>query len=1175
MQRRLEEVMKANPELAAAIPEPAVAEAFNRSGQTLEQSIDAIFEDYADRPALGMRDYEIPKDTTSGHRLRQYLPSYSTITFGELRTRCRSLANAWRHHPTVAVARDDLVCMMGFASTDYFTVIAACFYAQAVPVPLQSVTSDADLDAVFARISPAAFAATAADIVVAARLAVKHGIRRLIVFDHDERDEADCAAVDEARKILAQAGEDITLTSLDRLVEIGRQMDWSFLPPHPDGEGRLALIYHSSGSTGVPKGAMYDERTVRNQWNPAHDQLQGVSVIFAPLNHAMGLSLVFGALRKGSPAYFTAKPDMSTLFEDIRLIRPTSVAFFPRALDLVYRHYTSEVTRRLRAGGSEAEVRAQVMDEMRHQFLGDRLIFCNIGSAPSSPVVRQFFTDCFDVDLIESYGSTECGSIAITVEDRIQRPNVIEYRLADVPELGYYTTDRPYPRGELTYKSQYMIAGYYGDPEATAGLYDDDGFLHTGDIVEEREPDHVVLIDRRKDVLKLAQAEFVAVGPLGALFEGASPVLHQTYIYGNSSKAYVLAVVVPDAEEVSTRLGPAAGEMQVKNLIREEFQRVAEENQLKPFEVPRDFIIETEPFSRGNGLLSSVDKRLRPALNRKYAARLEAMYDAHERKKEADFAVLKDPASPLDILEKLTKVVELKLGVEDIDASTPRTYQELGGDSLGAAELSLAIEDVFDVELPADSILSPTGSLDEWAKEIERRLGDTGGRPTFASVHGKEATELHAKDLQLATFLGDATMEQAAAAAQVSDKCQTVLITGANGFLGRHVCLQWMEKLAQTGGKLICVVRGADDGGARQRLDAAFAGPDPAFEARYRELAANHLEVLSGDACEPLLGLGEETFARLTQAVDRICHVAALVNHRLGYEHLFGPNVVGTGEIIRLAVTERKKPIDFVSTVGVLSLLEASAKGNEEAPLLASVPLVDQYAVGYAASKWADEHLLHRAAEEFALPVNILRGNMMLADSRYGGQINTGDLFTRLLYSIVVTGLAPFSFYELAEDGTRQPQHYDGLPVDVVAASVVAAGQTSDGGCRAINIHNYHHEDGCSLDAFVDWIESAGYPVHRIHDYGEWFSRFEGKLKALPEDQRKHSSIDVLGPFAQPQSNGTEPIACHNYRALVNNWDAGRDIPHVDEAFIHKCLADIKLLGLLTDEYVTNTKEIA
>ena len=307
--------------------------------------------------------------------------------------------------------------------------------------------------------------------------------------------------------------------------------------------------------------------------------------------------------------------------------------------------------------------------------------------------------------------------------------------------------------------------------------------------------------------------------------------------------------------------------------------------------------------------------------------------------------------------------------------------------------------------------------------------------------------------------------------------------------------------------------------------------------------------------------------------MDRICHVAALVNHRLGYEHLFGPNVVGTAEIIRLAVTERKKPIDFVSTIGVVPLLEASAEGSERAPLLSGIPLLDQYAVGYAASKWADEHLLHRAAREVGVPVNILRGNMMLASSRYGGQINTGDVFTRLLYSVVTTGLAPFSFYELAEDGTRQPEHYDGLPVDVVSASVVAAGQRSDHGCRTINIHNYHNEDGCSLDSFIDWIESAGYPIHRIHDYEEWLARFEGKLKVLPEDQRKHSAIDVLGAFAEPQSTGAEPVGCDNYQTLVSNWDLETDIPHVDEAFIHKCLSDMKLLGLLSDGHALNTKE--
>ena len=314
---------------------------------------------------------------------------------------------------------------------------------------------------------------------------------------------------------------------------------------------------------------------------------------------------------------------------------------------------------------------------------------------------------------------------------------------------------------------------------------------------------------------------------------------------------------------------------------------------------------------------------------------------------------------------------------------------------------------------------------------------------------------------------------------------------------------------------------------------------------------------------QALLGLGKETFARLAGEVDRICHVAALVNHRLGYEHLFGANVVGTAEIIRLAVAERKKPIDFVSTIGVMRFLDAAQQGGEDAPPLPSIPLVDSYAVGYAASKWAGELLLHRAAEELLVPVKILRGNMMLADSRYGGQINTGDMFTRLLHGIVATGLAPLSFYELAEDGTRRSEHYDGLPVDAVAASVVAAGQSSEDGCRAFNIHNYHDDDGCSLDAFVDWIESAGHPITRIRDHGEWLARFEEKLKMLPEEQRRHSAIDVLEAFARPQPASAEPTACDNYRELVRNWELGSDIPHVDEKFIHKCLSDMELLGLV------------
>ena len=86
---------------------------------------------------------------------------------------------------------------------------------------------------------------------------------------------------------------------------------------------------------------------------------------------------------------------------------------------------------------------------------------------------------------------------------------------------------------------------------------------------------------------------------------------------------------------------------------------------------------------------------------------------------------------------------------------------------------------------------------------------------------------------------------------------------------------------------------------------------------RFRDLAAEHLEVLAGDIGEPNLGLDEATWNRLAESVDLIVHPAALVNHVLPYNQLFGPNVVGTAELIRLAITGRIKPVTYLSTVAV------------------------------------------------------------------------------------------------------------------------------------------------------------------------------------------------------------------------------------------------------------------
>jgi fatty acid CoA ligase FadD9 len=1163
--KRITKLMTTDPELVAMFPDFELHKTAVKELLPTEQAVDILLEGYADRPALGMRDYIITDNTETGKRQRQYQPSFGSISYGEFRSRVKSIANFWHKHSTLNVRPNEFVCTIGFTSIDYAAVDLACLYAQAVSVPLQSTTSGTDFDEIFANVEPAAVAATVADIVTATEHVIRQGgVRSLIVFDFDERDETDSELYAQAEQLLASSDCTTTLITLDKLVELGEQFDWQFLPPHPEGPERMAMILHSSGSTGKPKGAMISEAAIAKWWLDDPERYPTVSVMFMPLNHGMGkLALTF-ILRKGSTAYFTVKPDMSTLFEDIRIARPTMLSFFPRVFELIYQHYQNEVASLVKSGVDEDTASQQVKEDMRFSYLGDRLMAGLVGSAPTPQIVKDFIVDCFQLPLKEGYGNTEAGSGSITMDDIIQRPNVTDYKLVDVPELGYFATDKPYPRGELCYKAQHAVKGYYKDPEATAALLDGEGFTLTGDIVEERGPDHVVLIDRRKDVLKLSQGEYVAVGPLGTIFEAGSAVIEQIYIYGNSNKAYLVAVVVPGATAVSSALGENPSQHEVKKLIRDELQKVARNQQMKSFEVPRDFIIEPEPFSAENGLLSSVRKRLRPQLKVKYGVRLEALYEEQDRKQQQSISELKDPSCSLSILEKLTKLIAIELSLEQLDSTSPSTFAELGGDSLGAVSFSLAIEDVFDVSIAGDSILSPTGCLRKWAGEIENQLSDDDKRADFTEIHKKNASRLDAKDLSLDRFLGEEWLDQISSCQPLEGNNKTVLLTGANGFLGRAVCMQWLEKLSQIDGKLICIIRARDDNSAKARLEQVFSDATPELKMQYQSLADKHLEVIAGDAGEKYLGVGEKRFSELAQQVDRICHVAALVNHRLAYQHLFGPNVAGTAEIIRLATTFRKKGIDFVSTEGVIPLLDPTAENNEEALPRESVPLADTYAAGYASSKWAGEVLLRNANEQCGIPVNILRGNMMLAHQHYPGQINTADMFTRLLFSVVTTGLAPQSFYPIGMDGTKQQGHYDGLPVNIVAATVIAAADFNNSEqCLAFNINNYHN-DGCSLDSFVDWIESAGNDVTRIDDYQAWFDRFRDKLNTLPEKQRQQSALEILGAYEQPdQLSANLRIDCNNFKKIASSLDNGQGIPHLDEAFIHKCLRDMSFLGVL------------
>ncbi|MGE3324951.1 MAG: carboxylic acid reductase [Acidimicrobiia bacterium] len=1156
--RRVLDMAKTDPELQALMPDAEVLASVTARGQLFEQTIDAALAGYDERPALGERDVEVTIDASTGRAVRSYPRSFHTVTYGELRRRARALAELWRRHPIHRVDKDEFVAILGFAGIDYVTVGIAVAFARATEVPLQTTLAGHDLEGIIVDTAPVAIAATMSDLVQAAQYAGRYpNIRSIIAFDYDERFDDDRDQLAAARAELESNGSTAQLALLHDLIAQGDCDAYTPYPVEESSKDRLAVLVHSSGSTGSPKGAMFPDRLASTQFGMVgRVPVPVVRLCFAPLNHSMGRAQVQTTLARGGTCYFTARTDMSTLFEDMQITRPTEYSLFPRILDMVHRHFLTEMARRTADGTDPEQVRAEVMAEMRADYMGDRIVTIVTSSAPLTKEVEHFIRELYpDVAFVETYGNTEANG-GVTVRNRVQRPPVIDYRLSDVPELGYFVTDKPYPRGELHVKTVDGVPGYFKNPAATEKLLTEDGYIRTGDIMEEHGPDHLVFIDRRNDVLKLAQGEFVTCGAVGTTFENGSELILQIYVYGNGARSYLLAIVVPNMVLVEARLGVDPSPEAIKALMRSELKRVGTEANLRSFEIPRDFIVEMEPFSHANGLLSSIEKKMRPNLQRRYGERLEQLYADLERKQNDDLMSLRDTSSNMSVPEKVAKVLEVTLGVTDVDSSLPYAFAQLGGDSLGAAAFSSLLNDIFDVVIPVSAILSPTGSIAKWSAQIERARAVSEGAaaaPTFTSVHGRGARQINASDLTLEKFIG-ADVLASAATALPSAETRHVFLTGSTGFLGRFLAIEWLERMSAVGGTVSCLVRASNDSAGLARLRDALSG-DAALEERFERLRP-HLEIVVGDMAEPRLGIGDATYARLADSVDRIVHPGALVNHILDYEHLFGPNVAGTADLIALAITGRQKRFDFVSSLAVMSLVDRSAGYDEASPLQPSVDLSDAYNIGYAASKWAGEILLQRAHERFGLPVNIFRGDMMLPHSSYRGQINVPDVFIRMLFSLITTGLAPESFYQPGPDGARARAHYDGLPVDFVAASVADLGEQIHDGYRVYNTIN-HHDDGVSLDSLVDWIISAGYPIERMASHQTWIEQFELRLKALPEQQRQFSSVLVLDPWRRQYKASWRNAGSGNFIAAVAAAPCGPEVPHITEAYIHKCVADL------------------
>jgi fatty acid CoA ligase FadD9 len=568
-----------------------------------------------------------------------------------------------------------------------------------------------------------------------------------------------------------------------------------------------------------------------------------------------------------------------------------------------------------------------------------------------------------------------------------------------------------------------MFSGYYRDPEATKAVFSDGGWFHTGDVGElDPESGRIKIIDRKKNVIKLAQGEFVTLEKLENHF-AASALFNDAYVHANPLWSFITAAVVPSDAFVS-RL-PAnlrsldrermCNSPEARKMALSELAKIAVAAKFQAWEIPRAVVLFHEPFSAENGLLTSTGKRRRLGLQERFGPLLN---DLIEQQQQAAASAASDgEAAGGTVAERIERLIVRVLGSAppstDADGQAVEiSLRSMGMDSMVGARFVSLFRQTFGITVPVTVILDEATTVGSLARIVESGASEQ-----------LENTAALVEQLQQDCQLDPLCIPPRALPEPAEP--QVVLLTGANGFLGCHLLY---EILRRTCARVVCLARASDDQAALQRVlrEAATAGIELSATERQR------ISGVAGDlAAEPYIGVGNDQWQLLASTVDTIVHCGAFVNHVLSYSELKQPNVNGTKTLIQLACTVRHKRLHFISSIGVLatsSLDRSTGLVTEQRGL--SLKRLDRLN-GYIQSKWVAEHVVGEAKRR-GLVATISRPAFISGNSRTG-HYNVDDSICRLLRSFAELGIAPHS------ESSDEQLSVEMSPVDYVASGIVLA----------------------------------------------------------------------------------------------------------------------------------------
>jgi long-chain acyl-CoA synthetase len=293
----------------------------------------------------------------------------------------------------------------------------------------------------------------------------------------------------------------------------------------------LLTILYTSGTTGTPKGVMINhENLVKNVTDcqgfaPFATWWKALS--FLPLNHVYERMLITLYLYKGISVYFAE--GYETIGDNLKEVQPQIFVSVPRLIERVYEkilaagdklsgfkkklfNWSIRLAEEYEVNGANGwwyELKRKIADKLIYSkwrnAVGGKLVCLASGGAALNPKLERIFL-CAGIKVLQGYGLTEtCVVVSVNRfgEDNIRIGTVGP--LVDNVQVKIAEED-----GEILVKGKSVMQGYYKNSEATAEVFDKDGWFHTGDVGTFVEGRFLKITDRKKEIFKTSAGKYIA-----------------------------------------------------------------------------------------------------------------------------------------------------------------------------------------------------------------------------------------------------------------------------------------------------------------------------------------------------------------------------------------------------------------------------------------------------------------------------------------------------------------------------------------------------------------------------------------------------------------------------------------------------------------------------------------